>query len=153
MIGSFYTGMIWEVLFSSLLLSMIIGVFTGVILTILMLPSDLEHLLHGFMQALMGGMMGGMLSGMVITNNWESMLKIFSLLFFSIIVLTIFICAHDHPLVNWFHNPLYMAVTMIVVGLFVYQIELSTSQHHSPHLHESLKIFIETDLSLNRKSC
>lgn len=142
MIGSFYTGMISEVFFSSLLLSMIIGVLTGAILIILMLPSDLEHLLHGFMQALMGGMMGGMLSGMVIMHNWELMLKFFSLLVFSIIALTIYICARDHPLVNWFRNPIYMTVTMIVVGLFVYQIEISSSQHHTPHLHESLKILI-----------
>ncbi|QHE51953.1 hypothetical protein [Pontibacillus sp. HMF3514] len=147
MIGSFYTGMVWEVLFSSLLFSMIIGVLTGAILIILMLPLDLEHLLHGFMQALMGGMMGGMLSGMVITNEWELMLKIFSLLVFSIMSLTIYICARDHPLVNWFRNPIYMAITMMIVGLFVYQIEISPSQHHSPHLHEALGYLLETDLS------
>ncbi len=147
MIGSFYTGMISEILFSSLLLSMIIGISTGTILIVLMLPSDLEHLLHGLMQALMGGMMGGMLSGMVLMHNWELMVKFFSLSVFSINALTIYSCARDHPLVNWFRNPIYMTITMIIVGLFVYQIELSPSHHHSPHLHESLKIFIETDLS------
>jgi len=147
MIGSLYVGMIMQVVLLSVLHSMIIGVLAGVLFVIGMGRHDMDGFLHGLMQSLMGGMMGGMLSGMVAVENWEMMIQVFSLLVFSILLLTVYVFGQDHLIVTWIKSPMYMALSLTIFGLLLYQIELSPTSDHSPHLHESFTIFIETYLS------
>ncbi|KGP92351.1 hypothetical protein N780_00620 [Pontibacillus chungwhensis BH030062] len=135
MFASIYFGMTIYFVTQNLLMSMGIASGIGLLLPFFFRYPNSERIIHSSMHAVMGGMMGGMLSGMLPVAEWNTLFKVMTLCTFTFGMLVIYDLHVSHPLIRWVYNPFSIAILMLVLGVFIQFLPISSVGIEHSHNH------------------